>query len=94
MNADERVLYLQAVWHTFQEKSGTRRDMSSAEYHLACKWMNPVFDKDGNVVRPPIPLAIVFRAFTDFKGKPRRLEALEGAVDEAQAYWVRAAGLL
>ena len=83
MNADDRVTYLQAIWYEFQQKAGTDRPMSSAEYWVAAKWA----DKN-------IPLAIVFRAFTDFKGKPRRLEALEGAVAEAQAYWIQAAGLL
>ena len=82
MNADDRVTYLQAVWAEFQEKAKTQRPMSSSEYNLARKWA------DRN-----IPLAIVFRAFQDFKGKPRRLEALEGAVEEAEAYWAQAAGL-
>jgi hypothetical protein len=83
MNADDRITYLQSIWSVFQEKAKTQRPMSSSEYNLARKWA----DKN-------IPLAIVFRAFTDFKGKPRRLEALEDAVSEAQACWVQAAGLL
>lgn len=82
MNADDRITYLQAIWSEFQQKAGTHREMSSAEYNLARKWA------DRN-----IPLAIVFRAFADFKSKPRRLEALEGAVTEAEAYWAQAAGL-
>lgn len=82
MNPDDRITYLTAIWYEFQQKAGIKRDWSSAEYHLAAKWA------DRN-----IPLAVVFRAFTDFTGRPKRLEAMEGAVDDAQAYYHRAMGL-
>ena len=81
MNPDDRVTYLQAVWSSFQDKAGTSRDMSSAEYHVASKWVDR-----------SIPLPIVLRGIHEFNGAPRRLEAVVLSVERAEAYWFRALG--
>ena len=81
MNPDDRVTYLQAVWSMFQQKAGTTRAMSSAEYHLAAKWA------DRN-----IPLPIIERGMIEFVGKPRLLSAMEMPVARAYAYWFQAIG--
>jgi hypothetical protein len=82
MNFRDRVTYLQAVWSTFQDKAGTKRDMSSAEYHEASKWL------DRN-----IPLPIVLRGIHEFEGAPRRLEACVVSVERAYGYYAKAMGL-
>lgn len=79
LTADERIAYLQAIWETFQRKAHTQRDMTSAEYHLAAKWLDS-----------GIPLFAVLRGITEFDGKPRRLEAVAGPVDRAVKYWRQA----
>lgn len=83
LTADQRIEWLQAIWANFQKKAGTHRDMSSSEYHVASKWLSR-----------GLPLAVVFRAIQDFSGKPRRLEALESAVNDAAEYHFKALGSL
>jgi len=79
LTPEERISYMQAVWETFQHKAGTKRDMSSAEYHQVSKWLDS-----------GVPLFAVLRGIAEFGGKPRRLEAVAGPVDKAVAYWVKA----
>ena len=81
LTRDERVAWLRAVWSTFQERAGTARDMTNAEYHLAASWLDS-----------GIPLFVVCRALKDFEGTPRRLEAVRVPVDKAVAYWRQAIG--
>lgn len=81
LTAEQRIEWLQVIWANFQKKAGTRRDMTSSEYHVAGKWLDR-----------GLPLVVVLRALQDFKGKPRRLEALESAVEEAAAYHYKAVG--
>lgn len=82
LTADERVAYLQAVWDAFQTKAQISRDWSSAEYHVAARWLDQ-----------GIPLFVVLRAVQDFNGRPRRLGAVEQPVANAVAYWRQAIGL-
>lgn len=49
--------------------------MTNAEYYVARKWCDD-----------EIPLRSVEQAFREFKSKPRRLEALDAAVREHEAY--------
>lgn len=81
LTSDERVLYAQAVWHEFKQKSGTRRDMSSAEFNLVYRWIDR-----------QIPLPVVLRGIQDFSGQARRLEAMERSVEQSAAYWYQAMG--
>jgi len=81
LNPDDRVTYLQAVWASFQDKAQTSRDMSSAEYHIASKWVDR-----------SIPLPVVLRGIHEFSGKPKRLEAVVLSVERAEAYWFKAMG--
>jgi len=86
MTSDERLLYLRAVWTMFQALAHTERDWSSAEYDLACRWL-----------AAGITLAHIERAFSEFNGIPRRLHAMEQAVDrvwEYRAYAVAGAAIV
>ena len=74
---------MQAIWATFQDKAKTKRDMSSAEYHVASKWA------DRN-----IPLPVVLRGLHEFEGVPRRLEACVVSVEKSEAYYRKAMGLI
>jgi hypothetical protein len=81
MTAEQRIEWLRIVWSNFQQKAGNRREMSSAEYNLACCWLDQ-----------GLPLAVVLRAIHDFSGTPRRLEALANGVNAAAAYHWSALG--
>ncbi len=75
MTSDTREEFARLVWAEFQRASGSAREMSSAEWHVLCGWM----DRE-------IPFAVVRRAFREFNGAPRRLEAMQGPVDRAYRY--------
>jgi hypothetical protein len=81
LRSDDRVSYARAVWSSFQHKAGTKRDMSSAEFHMVSKWMDR-----------SVPLPVVLRAIHEFSGTPRRLEACAAAVDRGYEYWFQAMG--
>lgn len=81
LTAEQRIEWLQVVWKNFQRKAGMRREMSSAEYSMACGWLDR-----------GLPLAVVLRAIQDFSGTPRRLEALANGVNAAAAYHYAALG--
>jgi len=81
MRAEDRIHYLQAIWATFRAKAMTQRDWSSAEYHIAAKWMDR-----------SIPLPVVLRGIHEFEGAPRRLEACVASVERCAAYWYAAMG--
>lgn len=81
MTPEERISYGQAVWDAFRYKAKTRRDCSSAEFYHVSRWMDR-----------GVPLPLVLRAIHEFDGVPRRLEAIEAAVDSNYAYWRQAIG--
>ena len=55
--------------------------MPPAEFYVLSAWMDA-----------GIPLPVILRAFGEFKGKPRKLEAMQVPVRKAQAYWMEAMG--
>jgi hypothetical protein len=71
----EREQYGRLVWAEFQKVSGTQRDPSSAEFHVIWKWM-----------QADIPFALIVRAFSEFTGRPRRLEAMQVPVEKVVEY--------
>lgn len=81
MRREDRVPFAQAVWAAFQAKAHVERDMSSAEWYTLTGWM----DRD-------IPLPVILRAFGEFEGRPRRLEAMSAPVERAHSYWFQAMG--
>lgn len=82
LTGDERLAYLRAVWGEFSKKAEITRDWSSAEYHVAARWLDQ-----------GIPLFVILRAIEDFNGKPRRLGAIEQPVANAVDYWRKAVGI-
>ena len=81
MRREDRPSFARAVWEDFQKLSGQERAMTSKEWHMLTGWM----DKS-------IPLPVILRAFSEFKGTPRVLTAMEGPVEKAYAYWFKAMG--
>lgn len=81
VRSEDRITYGQAVWETFQQRAGTTRDMSSAEFHLLSKWMGK-----------NMPLPIVERGIAETGGTPKTLFACEAAVERCYEYWFRAMG--
>jgi hypothetical protein len=82
VNPDDRVTYAQAVWSAWQDKAGSKRDMTSSEFWIVSKWMDR-----------SLPLPIVLRGIHEFDGTPRRLEAVMQSVERAYAYYRQAMGL-
>lgn len=83
MKSEDRPTFARAVWSEFVKLSGREREMSAAEWYVLSKWMDQ-----------SIPLPVILRAFEEFQGKPRRLEALVVPVDKAYAYWRQAMGCI
>lgn len=81
MRREDRPSFARAVWSEFSKLSGQERAMSSAEWHTLTGWMDR-----------SIPLPVILRAFGEFEGRPRRLEALSAPVERAYAYWFQAMG--
>ena len=79
MRREDRPSFACAVWEEFQKLSGQERAMTSKEWHMLTGWM------DLNV-----PLPVILRAFSEFKGTPRLLTAMEGPVQRAYDYYRRA----
>lgn len=83
MRKEDRPTYAEAVWDTFRAKHQPNRfTMSTAEFQVVSRWM----DRD-------VPLFVVLRALEEFTGRARRLEALEGPVEKAYAYYRQAMAL-
>lgn len=81
MRSEDRVSMAQAIWSAFQDKAGSKRDMSSAEFWTVSKWMDR-----------SLPLPIVLRGIHEFEGVPRRLEACVASVERSAAYWFKCMG--
>lgn len=82
LNPEERVLYIQAVWETFQKQAQTKRDASNREYYYMARWL------DGG-----IPLAVVLQTLDELSFRPRRLEAVDQQIGKAFTYWKQAMGM-
>ena len=93
MRAEDRPHVARAVWDEFCKLSGESRDMTCAEGYVLSKWLNPVYDSEGRMIRDAIPLPVILRAFGEFAGRPRRLGAMEGPVNRAFAYYRQAMAL-
>ena len=81
MRREDRESFARAVWDEFQKLSGQERCMSPAEFWVLSGWM----DSD-------VPLPVILRAFGEFKGTPRKLEAMQTPVWKAYDYWFKALG--
>ena len=79
MRREDRPSFARAVWEEFQKLSGQERAMTSKEWHMLTGWMDL-----------GIPLPVILRAFSEFKGQPRVLTAMEGPVARAYSYYRRA----
>jgi len=84
LRKEDRPTYATAVWDTFRAKHQPGRlTMSSAEFQVVSRWMDR-----------GLSLPVVLRAMDEFTGKARRLEAMEGPVERAFAYWRNCMGAL
>ena len=81
MKAEDRPTFASAVWSEFEKLSGQERCMSPAEFYVLSAWMDL-----------SIPLPVILRAFSEFKGTPRVLTAMEGPVQRAYEFWFKAMG--
>ena len=81
MRTEDRVHFARAVWSEFQKLSGQERCMSPAEFWVLSGWMDQ-----------GIPLPVILRAFGEFRGKPRKLEAMQTPVRKAYDYYRQAMG--
>ena len=79
MRREDRPSFALAVWSEFQKLSGQERAMTSKELHMLTGWMDS-----------SVPLPVILRAFSEFKGTPRVLTAMEGPVQRAYDYYRRA----
>ena len=79
MRREDRPSFARAVWEDFQKLSGQERAMTSREWYMLTGWMDL-----------SIPLPVILRAFSEFKGPPRVLTAMEGPVARAYSYYRRA----
>ena len=81
MRKEDRVTVARTIWDAFCKVSGQQRDMTCAEWYVLSGWM----DRD-------IPLPVILTAFGEFKGKPRKLEAMQTPVERAYKYYRQAMG--
>ena len=81
MRREDRPTFAAAVWDEFQKLSGVERCMSPAEFWVLSGWMDQ-----------GIPLPVILRAFGEFRGKPRKLEAMQTPVRKAYDYYRQAMG--
>ena len=81
MRREDRPTFAAAVWDEFCKLSGQERCMSPAEWYVLSGWMDQ-----------QIPLPVILRAFGEFQGKPRKLEAMQTPVRKAAEYWFKAMG--
>ena len=81
LTSDERVLFAQAAWQTFEKRRGRPGEMSSAEFDLICQW-----------IKKGIPLPVVLRGIEETAWKPRTLHACGPAVTRAFEYYFTAIG--
>ena len=79
MRREDRPSFATAVWEEFCKLSGSERAMTSKEWYMLTGWMDL-----------SIPLPVILRAFSEFKGTPRVLTAMEGPVQRAYEYYRRA----
>ncbi len=70
------------IWDEFCKLSGEVREPTCREWYLLSGWLDD-----------SIPLPVILRAFGEFNGKPRRLEAMEGPVSRAYRYYRQAMAL-
>ena len=82
MRREDRPTFARAVWAEFQRLAGTQRDPSAAEFWVLSGWMDQ-----------GIPLPVILRAFSEFQGKPRKLEAMQTPVRRAYEYYRQAMAL-
>lgn len=79
MRSEDRPTFARCVWDEFCKLSGVERCISPAEFYVLEGWMDQ-----------QIPLPVILRAFGEFKGKPRKLEAMQVPVRRAYEFWRRA----
>ena len=81
LTSEDRIECIRAIWSTFQSVHKVKREMSSAEYVLALRWVG----KDA-------PLATVLQGICETSGKVSRLGACERAVEENISRWYKSMG--
>jgi hypothetical protein len=83
MRSEDRDHVARAIWDEFCKLRGPGAlNPTAREWYVLSGWM----DRD-------IPLPVVLRGFSEFNGRPRKLEAMQVPVEKAYAYYRQAMAL-